>query len=89
MSAWYDTEDVAHRYGVCPRTVQRWARKRFIPHIRVGEGRSTRLKFTAAHLAEFDQAWERRPREPVEVDAPNPSFQRSSVVVPMVRPGAA
>lgn len=34
-----DTEAAARLLGVSPRTVETWVRKRFIPHVKLGQGR--------------------------------------------------
>lgn len=81
--SWHDTGDVAERYGVKRRTVQRWVQQRRIGHNRMG-GPTGPVRFTDAQLAEFEQRTGIAPaEEPVDVSAPNPRFQRSTVVVPM------
>lgn len=86
MSGWYTPEDVARLTQYTPRTIQRWCREERIPHIRVGR----LYRFTQAQLDEFVTAYTREPQERVEVDFPNPAYERSTpVVVPMRRPHPA
>lgn len=72
--------ELAHRLGVNPRTVQRWCRDRRVEHCRTPTGR---IRFTPEQA---DAAAEAMLRVPVErhagVEVPNPLFDsmRASVV---------
>ncbi len=79
---WLDTADVASRYGVERRTVQRWVQQRRIPHTRLGGPRG-RVRFTEDQLTEFERRTSFAPIDPVDVHEPNPRYQPTTVVVPM------
>lgn len=70
--------------NVHPRTVQRWCRNRQISHIRKGR----LIRFTEEHVREFEATYVREPEERIDVDAPNPGYQRTAVVIPMKPPAA-
>ena len=76
-------EQLASQLHRSPRTVQRWARERRIPHVKLG--RST--LFTEEQVREIATAYTRTPVEHVvEAVLPNPGFRpRGPVVVPMRR----
>lgn len=81
MSAWLTTSQIAERMGVSTRTVQRLARDREIPHIRV----RGRIHMTEQQWAELEAAYTIRKRDPrPEADLPNPD-REGIVVVPMRR----
>lgn len=84
MSMFLTTEELATRLHCSPRTIQRWARERRIPHVKLG--RST--LFTEDQLAEIAKAYTREPREVIEEHTlENPRFRdHGPVVVPMRRP---
>lgn len=77
--------ELAPILGVKPRTIQRKANQRRIPHMRVGK----LIKFTEQHVKLIQQMMERDVVEPrPEVDIPNPVYQPYAQVIPM-RPDAA
>lgn len=80
---WLSTEDVAAQTGFTTRTIQRWARERRIPHIRVGRT----IRFTPDQVSEIIAEYTVKPAPfAVEVDTPNPSFiGNRAVVMPMRR----
>lgn len=45
-----ERRDIARRYRVCLRTVDRWVKERKIPHIRIGK-RSVRFRWEAVERA--------------------------------------
>lgn len=78
--------DLAAELGVVPRTVQRWARDRRVPHLRIGRT----IRFLPKHVEEIRRVYEQGVLEQrPEVDVPNPVYTPSAVVVQMRRPGAA
>lgn len=82
MTTFHTVEELAERVHRSPRTIQRWARERRIPHVKLG--RST--LFTDEQLAEIADAYTVTVSEPViEHVLPNPHY-RGPVVVPMRRP---
>lgn len=84
MSGHYTPTDVAVRFNVSPRTVQRWCRTRAIGHIRTPGGA---YRFTDEQLTEFERVYSRAPAKLVNVSQPNPSYvPRGDVVVAMRRP---
>jgi excisionase family DNA binding protein len=87
MTTFLTVEELATRVHKSPRTIQRWARERLIPHVKLGRA----TLFTEDQVAEIASAYTREPQERVaDVDLPNPGFsQRRPVVVPMRRPGDA
>jgi excisionase family DNA binding protein len=82
---WYTPEDVAEITKHSPRTVQRWARERRVPHIRVGR----LIRFTKEQVREIEQAYAQPVDRQLQVDAQNPDYKRTAVVVPMRRPDSA
>jgi excisionase family DNA binding protein len=87
MTMFLTVEQMAERVHRSPRTIQRWARERRIPHVKLG--RST--LFTEDQVLEIAAAYT---REPVVVmpehELPNPAYrERGPVVVPMRRDGDA
>lgn len=76
---------LADRLGCTPRTIQKKARDREIPHLRVGR----LIRFTEQHVDQIMQAMERDAikRRP-EAMTMNPVYQPSAQVVPMRSPAA-
>jgi excisionase family DNA binding protein len=87
MTTFLTVYQLAERVHRSPRTIQRWARERRIPHVKLG--RST--LFTEEQVAEIAAAYTREPEIVVpEHDLPNPAYREQQlVVVPMRRPGDA
>ena len=75
--------NLASRLHRTPRTIQRWARERRIPHVKIGRA----TLFTETQVEEIVAAYTRAPVEPsIEHGIVNPAFRpRSAVVVPMRR----
>lgn len=76
---------LAHRIGMSTRTVQKKARDRDWPHMRIGRS----IRFNERQVADIEamitrSQIERRP----EVSVPNPVYRPYAEVVPM-RPDAA
>lgn len=74
-------DQVAARLHRSRRTVQRWARERRVPHVKIGRA----TLFTEAQVAEILAAYTRAPVEHVpDATLPNPRYlPRGPVVVPM------
>lgn len=72
------SEEIAATFHVTPRTIQRWARDRRIPHVRVGR----RILFTQEQAEEIRAAYAIAPLEPDPAAViPNPGFRPTAVVV--------
>jgi excisionase family DNA binding protein len=77
------TRDLATELGVTPRTVQRWARERTVPHLRVGRT----IRFLPHHVEEIIRVYEQGVLEQrPEADVPNDRFRPYIYAVPMRRP---
>lgn len=78
------TAELAEKLGVDKRTIQRWARNRTIPHMRIG---SRTIRFLPTHVEQILEAYEREveQRRP-EADVPNDTHRPYITIVPMRRP---
>ena len=89
MSRLLTIEQIAPRFHVTPRTIQRWANERRVPHVRVGR----RILFTEDQVEQIAEAYAVEPVEPDPAAAiENPDYQPTAVVVqmdPRHRPGSA
>lgn len=74
-------EDIAKIIGRTPRTIQRWARDRTVPHIRIGRT----IRFTQDQVDEILAAYSVEPTTPVHADTLNPGYHPHAVIVPMRR----
>lgn len=82
MNGWLTCEDLAPIIGVTPRTIQRWAKHRTIPHVRIGR----LVRFTPEQVAQLREAYTVEPVDEIDVCQPNPQYRPSrAVVVPMLR----
>lgn len=78
MSRLLTPEDVASRFHVTPRTIQRWARERRVPHTRIGR----RVLFTPEQVAAITDAYSIEPaRVEASASIPNPAYRPTAVVV--------
>jgi excisionase family DNA binding protein len=75
--------EVAEQFRVTPRTIQRWARDRRVPHVRIGR----RILFQEAQVEQILAAYQQSVIEPAPSSTvPNPFYRSAVVVVPMRRP---
>lgn len=83
MTEFLTVNDLADRLHRSPRTIQRWARERRIPHVKLGRA----TLFTEQQVEEIAQAYTREPEIVVpEHTLLNPAYRTSQlVVVPMRR----
>lgn len=83
MTTFITVTDLAARLHRSPRTIQRWARERRIPHVKLGRA----TLFTEEQVAEIASAYTREPELVVaEHTLPNPAYRDNElVVVPMRR----
>lgn len=78
MTTFLTVDELASRVHRSPRTIQRWARERRIPHVKLG--RST--LFTEEQIAEIAAAYTREPEPTVpEHTLVNPAFNPDRPVV--------
>ena len=86
MNGWLTCDDLAPVIGVSSRTIQRWARDRTVPHVRIGR----LVRFTPEQVAEIQSAYTVNPEVCINVDQPNPDYRPNrAVVVPMRSPKLA
>lgn len=83
MTTFLTVADMAARLHRSPRTIQRWARERRIPHVRIGRA----TLFTEEQVVEIAAAYTREPEIVVpEHTLPNPAYRENQpIVVPMQR----
>lgn len=83
MTTFLTVDDLARMVHRSPRTIQRWARERRIPHVKLGRA----TLFTQEQVHEIAAAYTREPEIVVpEHDLPNPAYRDNQlVVVPMRR----
>lgn len=79
---WFTAEEAAEMTGVSARTLQRWARERKIPHLRIGRT----LRFTHDHLAVAQSTYTTLPAPSPVAALPNPDFHPYIRAVDMERP---
>lgn len=71
MTTFITVTDLAARLHRSPRTIQRWARERRIPHVKLGRA----TLFTEEQVAEIVRAYSREPQaEVLEHTLPNPAY---------------
>ena len=76
-----DCDYVAKQVGVSPRTVQRWARERRIPHIRIGR----LVRFTDAQIKEIADTYTIHPDNTYPIHQPNPVYTPNQTIVVPIR----
>jgi excisionase family DNA binding protein len=78
MTTFLTVDQLAQRVHRSPRTIQRWARERRIPHVKLGRA----TLFTEEQVTEIVAAYTVEPAEPApEHVLPNPAYEEKAVIV--------